>query len=106
MARFLYINERSMRTGGLRMKFPAIAVIALFVFVAPSAAFGGVQEGPAAEAEDHDVRAVPRDQQPITRSGRLKFRGEGPVSMCAMGMDDETIERAQAEFRRQGWQRN
>ncbi|WP_156820527.1 hypothetical protein [Thioalkalivibrio thiocyanodenitrificans] len=88
------------------MKFPALFAIGLFVFVAPLSAFGGAQEGPAADGADQDVRAVPRDQQPITRSGRLKFRGEGPISMCAMGMDDDTIERAQAEFRRNGWQRN
>jgi hypothetical protein len=106
MARFLYTKEHSMRTGDLRMKFPATVMIALFVFAAPLAAFGGAQEGPAAEPADRDVRAVPRDQQPITRSGRLKFRGDGPTTMCAMGMDDDTIERAQAEFRLKGWQRN
>jgi hypothetical protein len=106
MARFLYTNELNMRTESLRMKLPALVVIALFVFVAPLTALGGAQEGPAAEGADRDVQAVPRDQQPITRSGRLKFRGDGPSTMCAMGMDDDTIERAQAEFRSRGWQRN
>ena len=84
------------------MAAPALAALLL---AAPLPALAEHEGGAAA---GHGVEAgqgrSSRNEEP--RRGRLRFRGDGPVCMCSLGMSEEDIQRAQEERRQSGgWRR-
>jgi hypothetical protein len=102
MARFLYGIGRGKRSVNPEMKYLVSLILTLFLFATPMAAFAG-QDGRESPGVGNDMRTGQQAQQETARSSRLRFRGgDGPTGMCAMGMTDEQIQRAQEERRGRG----
>jgi hypothetical protein len=108
MARFLYEVVRSMRTGTRQMNLCLpLALAALLVFL-PAAGYAAHEEGSGGD-QGAEGRSAGQAEEDAPRRGRLRFR-DGPVCMCALGLSEEDIQRAQEDRAREGqrrrWWRN